>query len=173
MLLLHPVSLSVYPCRVSVSQRGLAICRVALPPRSDAKSAQDDGQNHSFEAIIFGPSNAAVTDGMLIPWRALAGFNANETETTPDGRRLQLLEVATHRGSLLLMGSAPAVSFLFRLVSRWSAHWKRKRSPLLDAATRLASVPASLMTRRHGQHALHPFDPDNQVASSHADSGAA
>jgi hypothetical protein len=70
------------------------------------------------------------SEPVVVPWRSLRGFCADESYVTPAGRRLQVLEVDAEDGVLTLLAAAPEVSELFAMVGRWSGHWRLARSPL-------------------------------------------
>jgi spore germination protein YaaH len=122
-LLLHPDTLEVHPCRVGVSRRGLLLRR--LPDR---------------------PSRTARRGALLrVPWWTVQGFSADEVDTAPDGGTVQVVEVVTDAGTLSLLVPAPEVSVLLARVGRWSGRWGRaRRAPAAAVARRAAIVGAGL-----------------------------
>jgi len=113
-LLVHPQTRSLHNCRVRVSQDGIVLCRFAGPPE-----VQHDERTRPMES-----------EPVLVSWRSLRGFSADESYMTPAGRRLQVLEIDADEGVLTLLAAAPEVSELFGMVGRWSGHWRLARSPL-------------------------------------------
>jgi hypothetical protein len=113
LLLVHPASLLTYPCRVTVDEDGVSLRRLPGPEHtSRAESAP-----------------------LLLPWRALHGLRADESDVTPAGARLQVVEFMTDDGVLSLLASAVDTSRLLTVVERWSGHWRRARSPLVHPFT--------------------------------------
>jgi hypothetical protein len=113
-LLMHPLSRSLYRCRVQVTRDGLLMCRVSGV--AEAEIEQD--------------ARTVESDPIGIGWRSLRGFSADESYVTPAGRRLQVLEIDTDDGVLTVLAGAAEVSVLFGAVGRWSGHWRLARSPL-------------------------------------------
>jgi hypothetical protein len=107
LLLLHPMSLSAYPCLVTIEEDGFFLQR--LRQAGDASS------------------DAPV---LLVAWRSIRGLRADDSDFTPDGRRLQVIEVMSDDGILSLLASAVDTSRLVTIVERWAGHWRRARSPL-------------------------------------------
>ncbi|MGH9006989.1 MAG: hypothetical protein ACRDV6_04630 [Acidimicrobiales bacterium] len=71
------------------------------------------------------------SDPLLIRWRSLRGFSADESYVPePDRPRLQVLEIDTDDGALILLAAVAEVSVLFDAVGKWSGHWRLARSPL-------------------------------------------
>ena len=133
-LLLHPESLESHPCRVVVSRRGLLLQR--LPDR---------------------PSRSARRGSFLrVPWWTVQGFSADDAETAPDGRTMQVVEVVTDAGTLSLMVPAPEVSVLLSRVGRWSNQWGRSRRAPTAAVARTSAIvgarfrPVAVPFRRAG-----------------------
>jgi len=113
-LLLHPLSRSMYRCRVQVTRDGLLMCRVS----------------GEAEAEIEHDARTVESDPIEIGWRSLRGFSADESFVTPAGRRLQVLEIDTDDGVLTVLAAAAEVSVLFGAVGRVVGHWRLARSPL-------------------------------------------
>ena len=113
-LLMHPISRAVHRCRVRVSRDGLSMCRVS----GDAE-AETEGGGRSVES-----------DPIVVGWRSLRGFSADESHVTPAGRRLQVLEIDTDDGVLTVFAPAAEVSVLFGAVRHWAERWRLARSPL-------------------------------------------
>ena len=111
---MHPLSRSIYRCRVQVTRDGLAMWRVS----GDAEAEIEPG------------AGSIESDPIGIGWRSLRGFSADESYVTPARRRLQVLEIDTDDGVLTLLVAASEVSVLFAAVGRWSSHWRLARSPL-------------------------------------------
>jgi hypothetical protein len=130
--LLHPESLDAYPCTVEVTRRGLLLYRVADP------------------AAVPGPTDPPLR----VPWWTVHGFSADETDTTPDGARCQVLEVVTDAGSLFLLAPATEVGRLLAQVSRYSSHWHRSRRAGWAAVARtwalMVAAAVSLAARASG-----------------------
>jgi hypothetical protein len=122
LLLVHPISLSTYPCRVTVEEDGVLLQRLRLTE----------------------PLWAAESPPLLVAWRTLEGLRADESDVTPAGTRLQVVELMTDRGVLSLLASAVDTSRLLTVVERWSGHWRRARSPLVHpfSVRRRRQVPA-------------------------------
>lgn len=122
LLLLHPMSLSTYPCRVTVDEDGVFLQRL--------RSSE--------------PAWMAESPPLLLSWRALLGLRADESDVTPAGARLQVVEFMTEDGVLSLLASAVDTSRFLTVVERWSGHWRRARSPLVHpfAVRRRRHVPA-------------------------------
>jgi len=122
LLLLHPISLSTYPCRVTVDLDGVFLQRLRSP----------------------GEGRLAESPPLLLPWRGLHGLRADDSDVTPSGVRLQVVEFMTDDGVLSLLASAVDTSRLLSLVERWAGHWRRARSPLVHpfAFRRKRSDPA-------------------------------
>jgi hypothetical protein len=113
-LVMHPVSRSLYRCRVQATRDGLLLSRVS----GDAEAEIDEG------------ATTVESEPIGIPWRLLRGFSADESYVTPASRRLQVLEIDTDDGVLTVLAAASEVSVLFGGVGRWSSHWRLARSPL-------------------------------------------
>jgi hypothetical protein len=122
LLLLHPMSLSTYPCRVTVDQDGIFLQRLRRPEHASL------------------PESPAL----LLSWRSLHGLRADESDVTPAGTRLQVVEFMTDDGVLSVLASAVDTSRLLTVVERWSGHWRRARSSLVHpfAVRRKRSVSA-------------------------------
>jgi hypothetical protein len=112
-LLMHPLSRSVYRCRLRVNRDGLLMCRLL----GEAETETNNQRSVESEPIA-------------IRWRALRGFSADESYVTPAGRRLQVLEIDTDDGVLTVLAKVAEVSVLFAEVGRWASHWRLARSPL-------------------------------------------
>jgi hypothetical protein len=67
---------------------------------------------------------------LVIDWRSLQGFCADETDLVPDGQRLQALDVVCDDGALNLLAPAASVSVFFSAVGRWAGQWRMARSRL-------------------------------------------
>jgi hypothetical protein len=89
-LLMHPLSRSLYRCRVEVNRDGLSMWRV------------------SGEAEIEPDARIVESEPIEIGWRTLRGFSADESYVTPAGRRLQVLEIDTEEGVLTVLVAALA-----------------------------------------------------------------
>jgi len=113
-LLVYPQTRSLHRCRVRVSQHGLVLCRLAGLPE-----VEHDERTRPMES-----------ESVVVSWRSLRGFSADESYVTPTGRRLQVLEIDADEGVLTLLAAAAEVSELFGMVGRWSGHWRLARSPL-------------------------------------------
>lgn len=120
LLLLHPISLSTYPCRVTVDLDGVFLQRLRRP----------------------GEQRLAESPPFLLSWRGLHGLRADESDVTPSGVRLQVVEFMTDDGVLSLLASAVDTSRLLSLVERWAGHWRRARSPLVHPFALLRKRPA-------------------------------
>jgi hypothetical protein len=113
-LLMHPISKSLYRCRVHATRDGLLLARVS----GEAEAEIEEG------------ATTVESEPTGIPWRLLRGFSADESYVTPAGRRLQVLEIDTDEGVLTVLAAASEVSVLFSGVARWVSHWRLARSPL-------------------------------------------
>ena len=113
-LLMHPISRSLYRCRVEVTRDGLLMWRVS----------------GEAEAEIEPDARIVESDPIEIGWRTLRGFSADESYVTPAGRRLQVLEIDTEEGVLTVLAAAAEVSVLFGGIARVVGHWRLARSPL-------------------------------------------
>jgi hypothetical protein len=111
-LLMHPLSRSLYRCRVEVNRDGLSMWRV------------------SGEAEIEPDARIVESEPIEIGWRTLRGFSADESYVTPAGRRLQVLEIDTEEGVLTVLVAAAEVSVLLAAVGGVVGHWRLARSPL-------------------------------------------
>ena len=122
LLLLHPRTLATFPCRVTVEEDGVFLQRLRGPE----------------------PAALPLSAPLLLSWRALHGLRADESDITPEGSRLQVVELMTDDGVLSLLASAVDTSRLLAVVERWSGHWRRARSPLVHpfAVRRKRPVPA-------------------------------
>ena len=120
--LLHPQTLATFPCRVTVDEEGVFLQRLRGP----------------------GQAALALPAPLLLSWRALHGLRADESDITPEGSRLQVVEFMTDDGVLSLFASAVDTSRLLAIVERWSGHWRRARSPLVHpfSLRRKRPVPA-------------------------------
>jgi hypothetical protein len=113
-LLMHPLSRSVYRCRVQVTRDGLLMSRVSGEPEPDADM----------------DATPVESKPIAIVWRSLRGFSADESHVSPDGRRLQVLEIDTDDGVLTVFAPAADVAELFSAVGRRAGLWRLARSPL-------------------------------------------
>lgn len=122
LLLLHPQSLATFPCRVTVDEDGVFLQRL-----------------RGLE-----PAALPLSPPLLLSWRALHGLRADESDVTPEGTRLQVVEFMTDDGVLSLLACAVDTSRLLAVVERWSGHWRRARSPLVHpfSVRRKRPVPA-------------------------------
>jgi hypothetical protein len=112
-LIMHPLSRSLYRCRVWVNRDGLLMSRVL-------GVAEEETHDH----------RSVESEPIAIRWRSLRGFSADESYVTPAGRRLQVLEIDTDNGALIVLAAVSEVSILFRQVGRWANQWRLARSPL-------------------------------------------
>ena len=113
-LLMHPLSRSVFRCRVQVTRDGLLMARVSGEFEPDANT----------------DATSVESEPVAIVWRSLRGFSADESHVAPDGRRLQVLEIDTDDGVLTVLAPAADVAELFSAVGRWAGLWRLARSPL-------------------------------------------
>jgi hypothetical protein len=111
-LLMHPATKDLSPCRVRVTREGLLLSRLS------GQVGAASGERRTESAPI------------ALVWRSLRGFSADESYATPQGPRLQVLEIDSDDGVLTLLAGTPAVSELFASVRDWSQHWRIARSPL-------------------------------------------
>jgi hypothetical protein len=113
-LLMHPLSRSLYRCRVEVTRDGLLMWRVS----------------GEAEAEIEPDARTVESEAIAIWWRSLRGFSADESHVTPAGRRLQVVEIDTDDGVLTLLVAATEASLLFGAVGHFVSYWRLARSPL-------------------------------------------
>jgi hypothetical protein len=111
-LLMHPATKDLCPCRVRVMREGLLVSRLS----GQVPAAPGECRTESAPIALV--------------WRSVRGFSADESYATPEGPRLQVLEIDSDDGVLTLLVGATAVSELFAAVRDWSSHWRIARSPL-------------------------------------------
>lgn len=112
-LIMHPTDRSLHPGLVRVGRDGLALSRLSPGARTE-RDLRSTGRE---------------SEPITIAWRALRGFCADASFVTPDGRRLQVVEVDSEEGVLTLLAPVAEVSALFGAVSAWARHWRLARSP--------------------------------------------
>lgn len=97
---------SASPCVLRFTRRGLVLAAPGLGPVL---------QDHRHQETL------------CVPWRALVGLAADATVETPNGERVQLLEIVTDAGRLELAVAATGVAGTVAELARWARRWRWAR----------------------------------------------